>query len=233
MKAVILAGGTGTRLRPVTLEIPKPLITVKRKPIINYLIDLFTRHGVRDIALVIHKDHVQDYDWWKLRFAGNWPDARISIFTEDNQAGTFGALRYVKDWAKGETLLVSNGDEIKELNLHTFIKFHETKKPLASIALVKVKEPQHYGVALMKEHLITEFLEKPQDPPSSYISSGLYVLSPSVFKYDNPTEQYLMLENYLFPKLAAQKKLAGYKVKKGKWFDCGTFERWEEAIKNV
>ena len=95
MKAVILAGGIGTRLRPVTYEIPKPLITVKKKPIVNYLIDLFVRHGIQDIGLLIHKDHIDEYDWWKIRYGKYLEGIRVNIFIEPVASGTFGGLRHV------------------------------------------------------------------------------------------------------------------------------------------
>lgn len=233
MKAVILAGGMGTRLRPVTLEIPKPLLTVKKKPIVNYLIDLFARHGICDVALVINKDHKADYDWWRIRYAGDWPRVKINVVIEPKMAGTFGALRYIREWAKGEPIVVSNGDEIKDFDLSAMADFHEKHNSIASIALVSVKEPQHYGVALMRRHLVSEFLEKPKNPPSPYINSGLYMLNPEVFNYDNPKEDFLMIEKHVFPRLAKENKLAGFKVKKGKWFDCGTLERWEDAIRKI
>ena len=233
MKAVILAGGIGTRLRPVTLEIPKPLVTVKKKPIVNYLIELFGKHGIKETALVIHKDHVEDYKWWEARYAPTWPKMKITVIAEKEMAGTMGALRYVRDWGRGEPLLVSNGDEIKDFDIGDMAKFHARHMPAATIALVKVKEPQHYGVAVMRKHRIHDFLEKPANPPSSYINSGLYILNPIIFAYDNPKEKHLMLERHLFPALAKERKLAGYKVKGGKWFDCGTLERWEEAINKV
>jgi NDP-sugar pyrophosphorylase family protein len=103
---------------------------------------------------------------------------------------------------------------------------------------VKVENPSDYGVPVMSGDKITEFLEKPKNlyPPvggrhSNYISSGLYVLEPEVFKYADWNKGHLMIEKDIFPKLAAAGKLAGYKVENGRWFDCGTFARWEKAIK--
>ncbi|MFW6025220.1 MAG: nucleotidyltransferase family protein, partial [Candidatus Woesearchaeota archaeon] len=101
---------------------------------------------------------------------------------------------------------------------------------LATIALCKVENPISYGVAVLENEKIIKFLEKPKSPPTSYINSGLYVLSPKIKKYFS-NKDYLMLEDDLFPILAQERKLLGYKWE-GRWQDMGTFERWEKAIKN-
>lgn len=231
-KAIILAGGLGTRLRPVTLETPKPLLTVKRQPIVNYLIKFLARSGVKDIALLIHRGHLSDYEWWLKRFKKELP-AKIKIFIEEEPSGTFGGVRQLRSWIGNNPFVLSNGDELKDFNLETMKKFHKEHpiKPVASIALVKVDNPSHYGVPVMQGDLIKEFLEKPENPSGNHISSGFYILEPAVFDYADPDKKFLMIEKDIFPKLAKQGKLCGYKVKNGRWYDCGTFERWEKAIR--
>lgn len=232
MKAVILAGGLGTRLHPVTLEIPKPLITVKRKPILNHLLRLFENHGVTESIIIINKNHCEDYKWWHKRYANELPE-NLKIEVEPRPLGTFGGLKYFQKKLT-ETFILSNGDELKDFDLNSLIKFHKNhhNKPLATIALVKVKNPSDYGVPVMAGNRIREFLEKPQNPPSNFISSGLYILEPEIFKYADFSKGYLMIEKDIFPKLAADGKLAGYKVKNYRWFPCDTPEKWERAIKN-
>lgn len=231
MKGIILAGGLGTRLRPVTLEIPKPLITVKRKPIVNHLLDLFEKHGVTEPILLINKYHKEDYHWWKKRYQKEIPK-KLKIKSEPEPLGTFGGLKYLKK-ELDTTFVLSNGDELKNFDLKDFINFHQShkKRPVATIALVKVPNPSDYGVPVMEGNQIKEFLEKPANPPSNYISSGIYVVEPDIFQYADFSKGFLMIEKDIFPKLAAAGKLAGYKIKNGKWFDCGTLERWEKAIK--
>lgn len=231
MKAIILAGGSGTRLRPVTLEIPKPLITVKKKPIINHLIGLFTSHGVTEPTIVIHKDHVDDFAQWRRRHADELPRG-LSIAVEPEPMGTFGYMRELrKDLT--EPFIMSNGDELKDFNLTALIAAHHANpaKPAATIALVAVPNPSEYGVAMMKGDCITSFLEKPANPPSNYISSGIYVLDPKVFQYVDFSKNYLMIEKDVFPRLAEAGKLAGYKVSDYRWFPCDTIEKWERAIR--
>ena len=231
MKAVILAGGLGTRLRPVTLEIPKPLLTVNRKPILNYLINLFSKHGIDNHLVLINKMHQDDYGWWQKRYKDEIP-GNLTIEAESEPLGTFGGMKQLQGSLQ-ETFILSNGDELKDFDLSDLIQSHKNNQsnPVATIALVEVPNPSDYGVPVMEGDKIIEFLEKPQNPPSQFISSGLYIIEPAIFNYADWSKGFLMIENDIFPKLAAAGKLAGYKVKDGKWFDCGTLARWEKAIK--
>ncbi len=231
MKAIIQAGGLGTRLRPVTHEIPKPLITVKKKPILNYLIELFVANGVDDIEIIINKDHEEDYSWWKKRYRGILP--KIKIHLEAKPLGTFGGVKLLKKRFK-EDFILSNGDELKDFDLREMIKYHKSHKsqPVATIALTQVANPSTYGVPLMDGAHIKEFLEKPENPPSDFVSSGIYVLSPEVFDFAPVDQESMMIEKDIFPKLAEARKLLGFKAKNYRWFPCDNIERWEAAIEH-
>ena len=244
-KAVILAGGKGTRLYPITKEIPKPLLPVKRKPIINYLIDLFQNQGIKDIAVLINKDFKEEFDWWKRRYyplADSRQVPKIKLVEETKPLGTFGGLYFLKDWISRNPFFLTNGDELKKIDLNEMSKFHQKLKAPATIALVKVADPQNYGVVICKNGRVEQFLEKPENPPSKYINSGLYLLSPEIFnerpvppkfskeKLRRADPRFLMIEKDIFPKLAREKKLAGFKFQ-GKWTDTGTWQRYENAIK--
>jgi len=232
IKAVILAGGKGTRLYPITKEIPKPLLPVKRRPILNCLIDLFYSFGIRDIALLINKDFREDFNWWKKRYypsTGSGQVPKIKIVEEKKPLGTFGGLWFLKDWLKNNPFFLTNGDELKKINLIKMIDFHRKLNTPATIALVKVKNPKDYGIVICKRGFVEEFLEKPKNPSTKYINSGLYLLSPGIFHY-HPGPKFLMIEKDLFPKLAKEKKLAGFKFR-GKWMDCGNLQRWATAIR--
>lgn len=226
LKAVILAGGKATRLYPVTYEIPKPLLPVKRKPIINYLVDLFLEQGIKEIAVLINKDFEEDFKWWEKRY---YPKQKILLSKESKPLGTFGGLDYLKGWLSKSDFFLTNGDELKKLNLQEMIRFHEQAPGIATIALVKVPDPQDYGVVICRNGIVKEFLEKPKNSPTKYINSGLYLLSKEIFKY-HPGPKFSMIETDFFPKLAKEKKLAGFKFQ-GKWMDTGTFERYSKALK--
>lgn len=228
LKAVILAGGKGTRLYPITYEIPKPLLPVRRKPIINYLVDFFSDFGIKDIFVLISKDFEEDFNWWKKRY---YPQRKISFFKEKKPLGTFGGLWYLKSRLQlnSSPFFLTNGDELKKVPLSKMLFFHQKKQVPATIALVKVPNPQDYGVVICKNGIIQKFLEKPKNPPSKYVNSGLYLLSPEIFKY-HPGPKFSMIEKNLFPKLAQQNKLAGFKFQ-GKWMDCGDWQRYENALR--
>jgi len=225
-KAVILAGGKGTRLYPITYEIPKPLLPVKRKPIISYLVDLFLEQGIKDIAVLVNREFKEEFEWWEKRY---YPRHKILIQEEKEHLGTLGGLWNLKNWLADGDFFFSNGDELKKIDLKKMTQFHQKKPVLGTIALVKVSNPQDYGVILCKNGIVQEFLEKPKNPPSNYISSGLYLFSPEVFDY-HPGLKFSMVETDLFPRLAKEEKLGGFKFN-GKWMDCGTFRRYEEALR--
>lgn len=230
-KAVILAGGKGTRLYPVTREIPKPLLPVNRKPIINYLVDLFLGQEIKDIAVLVNKEFEEEFVWWLKRYypsAGLSGEPRIQLIKEEEPLGTFGGIFYLKEWIGSSPFFLTNGDELKEIDLAKMMKFHDEKKVLATVALVSVPDPQNYGVAICQNGLIKEFLEKPKDPPANFISSGLYLLSSEVLKY-HPGCKFCMVEKDIFPKLASERNLAGFQFD-GRWTDCGTWERYSDAL---
>lgn len=228
---VVLAGGKGTRLYPVTKETPKPLLTVRKKPIINYLVDLFFKHYPKGACLVlIGRDHEADFNDWRNRYYRN---ARVLVSSEAYPLGTFGSLVVRREYfAKGEDFFVTNGDELKKVNLKEMFEFYKKAKDtrtLGCIALTRVKHASRYGTVATQGNKITEFKEKSDKPLSKYINSGLYILNELIFNYGLPEGQFAMLETELFPRLAREGRLLGYKFK-GQWMDCGTFERWEKAI---
>jgi len=230
-KAVILGGGKGTRLYPITREIPKPLLPVKRKPILNYLIDLFYSFKIKDIAILINKDFREDFLWWKRRYyssTGSGQIPKIKIIEEEKPLGTFGGLWLLKKWLSNKPFFLTNGDELKKINLIEMANFHQKIKTIATIALTKVPNPKDYGVAICENGLILRFLEKPRNPPSRYVSAGLYLLSPEIFDY-HPGLKFSMIEKDILPKLAKEKKLAGFKFN-GPWLDCGTWERYLKIV---
>src|SRR3989344_38143 len=240
-KAIILAGGKGTRLYPVTLETPKPLLTVNRKPIINYLIELFADHGVQEIKVVIRPQDREEFGWWQSRWQKNFKNISVSFEEETEPMGTLGYWAYqLADWTGNEPFFLTNGDELKQVDLSAMKKHHQQNKGLVTIALVQVPNPSEYGVAILNNHQITEFLEKPVNPclpagrRQTLISSGLYIVDPAAASYLSSKvkngDKFLMIEKDLFPHLAKDGKLVAYKSN-GRWFDCGNLERWEKAIK--
>ena len=227
MKGFILAGGEGTRLYPVTLETPKPLITVHNVPVLSYLVDLYLNNDVDDIRINIQQKHLQHFEKWKKDY---FPNQNIKFIIESEPSGTFAPLMKAESQWFSETIVVSNGDELKELNLKEMIDWHKKREGLATIGLIKVENAKAYGSVELEEDKIIKFGEKSETPLSSYVSSGLYIINPEVKEYFPKDAKFSMLEKDLFPILAQEGKLLGYKWQ-GKWQDVGTLERWQQAIK--
>jgi NDP-sugar pyrophosphorylase family protein len=224
--AVILAGGQGTRLRPLTYEIPKALIPIHDKTLTEHLFDLFKRYDIRQIVMAVGhmKDKIRNYYGDGTRFG-----IRISYIDETEPLGTAGPLRLGKDMFT-ESFIVSNGDELKNINLEEMFQVHKQNNALCTIALTTVDDPTEYGVARLDGARILEFVEKPSkdEAPSKLINSGLYIIEPEVI--DLIPKGKSMLEKDVFPKLARKGRLFGYPFS-GQWFDTGNIDRYERAIK--
>ncbi|MFZ2455928.1 MAG: sugar phosphate nucleotidyltransferase [Candidatus Altiarchaeia archaeon] len=223
--AFILAGGKGTRMRPFTYELPKPLIPVQGRPLIQHILDLLRKYEIRDIIISTGYmcDKIKEYFGNGSKFGLD-----ITYIEEKEELGTAGALNLSKDLLK-ETFIMFNGDILANIDLHDFIDFHSRNEGLATIALTPVDDPSRFGVADLKGDRIMKFVEKPKTHISNLINAGVYVLEPEVIKY--VPEGRAMMETDVFPKLAAEGKLFGYPYD-GQWFDTGTHESYENAIKN-
>jgi NDP-sugar pyrophosphorylase family protein len=223
MKAIILAGGKGTRLRPLTNDIPKALIPIGKKTLTDLVIDILNKYNIKDIILSIayKKEKIKEY----------FKEKNISYIEEPKPLGTAGPLIILNNQNKqlDETFFVINGDNLFNVNLKDMLEFHKKNKATVTIGLSKVKDPRSYGVAILEDNKIKEFIEKPDNPPTNYINSGYYIMEPEVFDIIKGKEK-AMLEKDLFPLLAEQGKLFGFKSDK-QWFDTGTFERYEQVKK--
>ena len=174
---------------------------------------------------MIGKDFQEEFNWWKQRY---YKKEKIRFVKENKPLGTFGGIHYLKRWIGNSPFFLTNGDELKKIDLEKMIQFHEKYSVMGTLALVKVPNPQDYGVVLCKNGIVEDFIEKPKNPPSKYINSGLYLLSPEILNYTRP--RFTMMEKDVFPQLAREGKLAGFKFI-GSWMDCGTFVRYENALK--
>lgn len=221
--AFILAGGRGSRLKPLTNEIPKPLIPLHDKPILEHTIDLLRKFDIRNIIISIgfKGDKIKEYFGNGKRFGVD-----ITYVEEDEPLGTAGPIRLARNLLT-ETFVMCNADELKNIDLYDMYSFHKENSGIATIALTTVLDPSSYGVAKMKGNQIVEFLEKPKDPPSNLINAGLYILEPSIIDYV-PQKGPSSIERDVFPKVAAINGLLGYHFD-GQWFDTGTLDRYETA----
>lgn len=225
MKGVILAGGMGTRLHPITLEIPKPLLPVHRKPIIQYLVELFRSSAIHEIFILVNKRDRDVFEKWKREYK----NSDVTFVIEEERFGTWGGVqKYLKD-RLSDTFIVSNGDELKEVDIKKLLAFHKANKALATIASIEVSNPKDYGVlASDAKGIVEAFLYKPQHPPTNFIMSGIYAAEPEIFNFHFGSD-VISFEEDVLPCVLEKRKLFEYKTN-GRWYDCGTFERYEKAI---
>lgn len=223
-KAVILVGGKGTRLRPLTLKTPKCMFDVNGKTVTEHLFDLLKKYGTKDIIMSVGhlKEKVMAYYGDGSKFG-----VKIAYIEETEPLGTAGPLRLAKHLLD-DSFIVTNGDELKDINIPRMFRLHKRKDALATLALTTVPDPSHYGVARLSGSRILEFVEKPkpENAPSNLINAGFYILEPKII--DMIPNGFSMLEKDVFPKLAKQNSLRGFPFE-GQWFDMGTPERYEIA----
>lgn len=226
MKAVLLVGGKGTRLRPLTYRIPKPLVPVMGKPLIMHVIDSIPGEVDEVIVPVGYKrDVMEEY------LESNPPGRRITLVDEPEPLGTGGAVKAVEDRIDGRFLVI-NGDVITSLDVASFVRFHKSKGGIASISLWPVDDPSPFGVAqLDQESRITRFQEKPkrEEAFSNLINAGAYALERGVLDFIG--EGFVSMEREVFPKLL-EHGMYGYEFE-GYWIDCGTRENLLNAFRTL
>jgi NDP-sugar pyrophosphorylase family protein len=225
-QAVILAAGKGVRWKPLTNELPKALIPLKGRPILEHTILYLKKFGINQIYLVIGHlgEKIREY------FGGGESWGVNIVYIEDKkQKGTAPALKAVEAVIRKETFLVWYVDEIAEIDLFDFAEFHKKHKATVTLALSSVADPKDLGIVKLQGTRIKEFIEKPQKKVSSYIvNAGIFIAEPEIFKYiKNSTKS---LEKEVFPILAKENKLFGY-LFAGKWFDIGTPRGYTKVLK--
>ena len=224
MDAVLLAAGKGTRLRPLTVGRPKPLVPVANRPIMDYQLKLLGRAGVDRVIVPVEylgEQIVEYLDGF---------DSDMSFeFTHDNlRLGTAGAVGRLADRID-DTFVVISGDLLVDLDVADMVKAHLDTEAAVTIALTRVEDPTHYGIALLDSKRITQFLEKP-DPSrifSDIINAGIYVLDPSVLSEIPPDRSYDFSMD-LFPGLMEDRFVGGYLLD-GYWNDVGRPSRYLQA----
>jgi mannose-1-phosphate guanylyltransferase len=232
MRAVVLVGGFGTRLRPLTLATPKQMLPVVDRPMIEWVVGHLARHGVDEAVLSL--------GYRPDAFLAAYPDARcagvqLTYAVEGAPLDTAGAIRFAARGAGiDERFLVVNGDVLTDLDIDALIAFHDQKGAVATIHLTPVDDPSRYGVVPTDdEGRVEAFVEKPapDEAPSRWINAGTYVLEPEVLDRIAP-EGPVSIERVTFPALAAEGRLFGYEVDTY-WVDAGTPATYLQAQLDV
>ena len=232
MKAVILVGGEGTRLRPLTIHRPKPMQPVANRPFIEHVFRHLKAHGVSDIILSMCylPGVIQEYFGDGSAFG-----VRLAYVTEEKALGTAGAVKYVQaqgHLADDEPLLVLNGDILTDLDLSAMLVFHRERGAMVSIALTAVEDVRAYGlVECDGAGRVRRFIEKPKSLEgitTNLINAGTYILEPAALRLI-PSDQFYQFEQGLFPSLLqAGDPLFGY-PSDVYWLDIGTPEKYKTA----
>lgn len=220
MKAVILAGGEGTRLRPLTCNIPKPMVPVVNKPFLEHMLSNLQLHGVDHTILTVCylpdkiKSHFGD---------SGYSGMHISYVIEETPLGTAGAVKNVEQ-ELDDTFLVLNGDIFTDLDLSDMLRFHKNRDSKVTLFLTQVKDPSSFGVVeLGSDGRVSRFVEKPLpgETTSNWINGGIYIIEPEILRLA-PRGEFYMFEHGLFPTLLQQGfAVYGYQANPY-WLDLGT-----------
>ena len=227
LKAVIMAGGEGSRLRPLTCNRPKPMVPVMNKPVMEYIIDLLKESGITDIAVTLHYMPSSLTDYF-----GDGKDfgVRITYFTEKEPMGTAGSVKNAQEFLD-ETFIVISGDALTDINLAKAIQYHRDKQSIATLVLSHVDVPLEYGVVMTdKSGKITGFLEKPSwsEVFSDTVNTGIYVLEPSVLQRIPEQERYDFSKDVFPALLEAGEPMYGYATKEY-WCDIGDLSAYRQC----
>ena len=231
MKALILAGGFGTRLRPLSCTRPKTLFPIINKPLLQWIFEKLAKSSVTEVILAVNQHTALYIKQQRIPKYG----LRVKYSHDPNRMplGTGGPVKKAEKLiGHTEPFLVVNGDILTELNYKELVESHKKTNALATIALCKVEDPSRYGVAqITEDNRITKFVEKPpkETAPSNLINAGVYVLSPSVFQYIQAGKAVSM-EREVFPKLVEKGALYGH-VTNDMWIDIGKPEEYLQTNK--
>jgi mannose-1-phosphate guanylyltransferase/phosphomannomutase len=231
MKAVIMAGGEGSRLRPLTSNQPKPMLPLANLPMMEHIVSLLRRHGIDEIVvtLAFMPNAIRTYFGDGSEFG-----VKMVYATEESPLGTAGSVRNAMD-VLDERFLVISGDVMTDIDLEKLVAFHDERKSLATIGLVRVDDPLEFGIVITHEDgSIERFLEKPTwgQVFSDTINTGIFVLEPEIFDFIDAGKP-VDFSSEVFPALLlAGKPLFGC-VGEGYWEDVGTLEAYVRAHKDV
>ena len=231
MKAVVMAGGAGSRLRPLTIARPKPMVPMVNKPVISHILDLLKKHGITQVVITVHymAETIQDY------FGdGHSLGMEIDYSVEETPLGTAGSVKQAQELLD-DTFIVISGDAVTDFDLSAIIAYHKTKEAMTTITLYRVANPLEYGVVIIDEEgRIQQFLEKPSwgEVISDTVNTGIYVIEPQVLDYFESGVSFDFSKD-LFPILMAKgDPMYGY-VADGYWCDVGNLTEYMRATSDI
>ncbi|MDT8324914.1 MAG: NDP-sugar synthase, partial [Bacteroidota bacterium] len=228
MKAVIMAGGFGTRLRPLTCNIPKPMVPMVNRPMMLHIIDLLKQHGFHDVIslLYYHPESIRNF------FGdGSSQDISMQYMHAEADFGTAGSVRNAYEKIGEDRVLIISGDVLTDFDLTDALRYHEEKGADATLVLTRVPNPLQFGVVIVDDDgNITRFLEKPSwgEVFSDTINTGIYIIENEILQMI-PYKEDFDFSKDLFPMMMQEgKKLCGY-IAEGYWRDVGNLGEYHEA----
>lgn len=231
MKAIILAAGEGTRLRPLTYEKPKIMLPIAGRPMLEYMIASLRHHGIREIAINLSHLPQAVMDWLG---DGSRLDVHVVYSLEKKPLGTAGALTRLKSFFD-ETFVVFYGDMLTDLDYGALERYHRSKGGLATVTLFEVDDPRAYGIVeIGDEKRILRFVEKPAPgtTTSNLANAGIYVVEPRIIDYI-PDETFYDFGFNVFPDVLAKgEKMYGY-ITDATILDAGTMANYQETDRVV
>jgi mannose-1-phosphate guanylyltransferase len=231
MKAIVLVGGQGSRLRPITYDVPKAMVPLRNRPFMGYMFDFLRAGGLSGAVLSLGylPDPIKDY------FDGQDLEGfSIDYAVEARPLGTAGGIKNAEGYLDGGPLVVVNGDVLSGANLREAIEAHEASDSLATIVLTSVEDPTAYGlVEVDHDMLVRRFLEKPaaDEVTTNLVNAGIYVMEPEVLAMI-PAGREVSIEREIFPRLQAEGHLHAY-VSSSYWRDIGTPRSYLAASQDV
>jgi mannose-1-phosphate guanylyltransferase len=228
MQALILAGGEGTRLRPLTSAIPKPVVSLANRPFISYMLDWLEHHGFDDVVMSCGflAEGVR-----RVLGTGDREGIRIRYVDEPRALGTAGPVKLAEPMLD-ERFAVLNGDILTDIDLSSVLAIHEARGARVTLTLTPVADPSSYGVIITDDDgRVEAFIEKPEgEAPSNLINAGIYVLEREVVG-EIPPDRAVSFEREVFPSLVGE-GLHGLE-REGYWLDIGTLDRYLQATRDI
>ncbi|MDI6721167.1 MAG: sugar phosphate nucleotidyltransferase [Candidatus Aenigmarchaeota archaeon] len=223
--ALILAGGEGVNLRPITYEIPKPLIPINGRPMLEHQIQMLKKYDIRNLIVSVGymKERIIEYFGNGSKFGMN-----IEYIIEDKPFGSAGCLIPAKDLLRNDFIML-NVDTLMNPDIYDMYEFHRRQGTIGSMLLSTSPDTRNFGVVKIRGNIVTSFTEKPKKSHSNIINAGLYIFKPEVVKF--VTKQKFMMWD-LLNRLVKENQLSGY-VYDGFVADVGTYEGYEKAIKQL
>ncbi|MGB9714711.1 MAG: sugar phosphate nucleotidyltransferase [Candidatus Bathyarchaeales archaeon] len=233
MKALILAGGFATRLRPISCTRPKTLLPVVNKPLLQWIFERLAKNNIKEAILAVN--HQTEVYIKQHKIPKRGVKVKYSRDPWKKPLGTGGAIKNSEAFiGRDSPFLVLNGDIFADVNYMEIVKMHREKRAVATIALCKVEDPSRYGVAeLADDNRIIRFIEKPprEEAPTNLINAGVYVFNTEIFNYV-PEGKAVSMEREIFPKLAEEGRFYGY-IHEGLWMDIGKPEEYLQLNKTL